>query len=119
MVLHRHLHDIFMYTGKLSDVNHSLEVGSFFKTTDILFAEFNHCEKECQRLLEQTLALPSYEQVLKASHVFNLLDARQVISVTERQQYILRIRTLARAVAAAYLETREKMGFPLIKKSNQ
>ena len=115
-------HDDFSLT--YGDIFHQNEVEQSHynfeqEATDILFAEFNHCEKECQRLLEQTLALPSYEQVLKASHVFNLLDARQVISVTERQQYILRIRTLARAVAAAYLETREKMGFPLIKKSNQ
>ena len=72
---------------------------------------------KCNRLIEAALALPAYEQVLKASHLFNLLDARSVISVTERQQYILRIRTLARLVAAAYLEKREELGFPLLKKN--
>ncbi len=82
--------------------------------TDYLFAEFDSSEKECNRLLECVLPLPAYEQVLKASHVFNLLDARQVISVTERQQYILRIRTLARLVATRYLESRQIMGFPLL-----
>lgn len=80
-----------------------------------LFNEFDASEKECGRLIECELSLPAYEQVLKASHVFNLLDARQVISVTERQQYILRIRTLARSVANVYLESREKLGFPMLK----
>ena len=84
--------------------------------TTQLFSEFDASEKECNRLIESELAMPAYEQVLKASHVFNLLDARQVISVTERQQYILRIRTLARLVANKYLEVRENMGFPLLKK---
>lgn len=82
--------------------------------TTQLFSEFNASEKECSRLIENNLPLPAYEQVLKASHVFNLLDARQVISVTERQQYILRIRTLARLVATNYLESRESLGFPLL-----
>jgi len=85
-----------------------------FADTTQLFNEFNASEKECSRLIENNLPLPAYEQVLKASHVFNLLDARQVISVTERQQYILRIRTLARSVATTYLESRENLGFPLL-----
>ena len=84
-----------------------------------LFAEFDASEKECARLLTAELALPAYEQVLKTSHIFNLLDARQVISVTERQQYILRIRTLARQVADQYLQARQNMGFPLLKKPSQ
>ncbi|MFN3165213.1 MAG: glycine--tRNA ligase subunit alpha, partial [Pseudohongiellaceae bacterium] len=58
-------------------------------------------------------ALPAYEQVLKASHYFNLLDARNAISVTERQRYILRVRTLARSVAQTYFDSRKKLGFPL------
>ena len=62
------------------------------------------------------LALPAYEQVLKASHTFNLLDARRAISVTERQRYILRVRTLARAVAQAYYASREALGFPMLPK---
>ena len=82
--------------------------------TTQLFSEFDASETECQRLVETGLALPAYEQVLKASHTFNLLDARGVISVTERQQYILRIRTLARLVANAYLDKREELGFPLL-----
>ena len=86
--------------------------------TGLLFNAFDASEKECARLLEVELALPAYEQVLKTSHIFNLLDARQVISVTERQQYLLRIRTLARQVADKYLQTRQNMGFPLLKKSS-
>ncbi len=85
-----------------------------FAETNQLFKEFDASETECNRLVENNLPLPAYEQVLKASHLFNLLDARQVISVTERQQYILRIRTLARLVATTYLESREQLGFPLL-----
>ena len=86
--------------------------------TGLLFAEFDASEKQCARLLEAELALPAYEQVLATSHIFNLLDARQVISVTERQQYILRIRALARRVADKYLQIRRNMGFPLLKTSS-
>ena len=84
--------------------------------TKSLFNEFDASETECNQLIENSLPLPAYEQVLKASHVFNLLDARQVISVTERQQYILRIRTLSRLVATTYLGSRENMNFPLLNK---
>jgi glycyl-tRNA synthetase alpha chain len=80
----------------------------------VLFRHFDDHERACQALLEAKLALPAYEQVLKASHVFNLLDARRAISVTERQRFILRVRTLARGVAQAYLESREALGFPLL-----
>ncbi len=82
---------------------------------DALFTQFDHCEKECARLVKEKLPFPAYEQVLRASHTFNLLDARQAISVTERQRYILRVRTLARTVAETYLASREALGFPLIK----
>ena len=82
--------------------------------TDALFHEFDHAEHENQRLIELKLALPAYEQMLTASHVFNLLDARQAISVSERQRYILRVRTMARAVAEAYLASREALGFPML-----
>jgi len=81
--------------------------------TDNLFQYFNQCEAECQKLIAAKLVLPAYEQVLKASHYFNLLDARSAISVTERQRYILRVRTLAREVAQAYYESRARLGFPL------
>lgn len=81
--------------------------------TDTLFRNFDDCEKQCQLLIESQLALPAYEQVLKASHYFNLLDARNAISVTERQRFILRVRALARSVAEAYFESRKLLGFPL------
>ena len=82
---------------------------------DYLFGFFDQCEKESGKLIEAGLSLPAYEQVLKASHAFNLLDARHAISVTERQRYILRVRTLAREVAQAYFDAREKLGFPMLK----
>ncbi|WP_373080286.1 glycine--tRNA ligase subunit alpha [Zhongshania sp.] len=81
-----------------------------------LFAQFDHCEGESERLIEKGLPLPAYEMVMKASHAFNLLDARHAISVTERQRFILRVRSLARAVAQAYFDARLKLGFPLAPK---
>ena len=81
---------------------------------DFHFAMFDQCEKESNKLIEAGLPLPAYEQVLKASHAFNLLDARHAISVTERQRYILRVRALARAVAQSYYEARERLGFPML-----
>jgi glycyl-tRNA synthetase alpha chain len=81
--------------------------------TAVLFQAFDDYENESQKLIEAGLPLPAYEQVLKASHSFNLLDARHAISVTERQRYILRVRTLSRAVAQTYFEAREKLGFPM------
>ena len=81
--------------------------------TDKLFSYFDDCEKQSVKLIELNLPLPAYEQVLKASHYFNLLDARKSISVTERQRFILRVRALARAVAMSYFESRKGMGFPL------
>ena len=81
---------------------------------EMLFRHFDDHERACNALLAARLALPAYEQVLKASHVFNLLDARRAISVTERQRFILRVRTLARGVAQAYLASREALGFPLL-----
>jgi glycyl-tRNA synthetase alpha chain len=80
---------------------------------DFLFTAFSAHEKQAQYLMSQALALPAYEQVLKAAHSFNLLDARGAISVTERAAYIGRIRNLARSVAQSYLESRERLGFPM------
>ncbi|MDJ0740088.1 MAG: glycine--tRNA ligase subunit alpha [Gammaproteobacteria bacterium] len=80
---------------------------------DFLFTLFDQCESDANRLIAAGLPLPAYEQVLKASHAFNLLDARHAISVSERQRYILRVRTLARAVAQAYYAAREALGFPM------
>lgn len=100
------------------DVFHQNEVEMSaynFEQADVefLFSSFDQYEKLCQELLEAKLALPAYEMVMKASHAFNLLDARHAISVTERQRYILRVRTLARSVASAYFEARKELGFPL------
>jgi glycyl-tRNA synthetase alpha chain len=81
---------------------------------DFLFGYFDQCEKASNKLIELGLPLPAYEQVLKASHAFNLLDARHAISVTERQSYILKVRALSRAVAKAYYDAREKLGFPML-----
>jgi glycyl-tRNA synthetase alpha chain len=78
----------------------------------LLDAFANH-EKQAKHLVRQGLALPAYEQVLKAAHIFNLLDARGAISVTERAAYIGRIRDLARDVAQAYYKSRERLGFPM------
>ena len=82
-------------------------------SVDLLFSYFEDCEVQCKILIEKNLPLPAYEQVLKASHYFNLLDARKAVSVTERQRFILRVRTLARLVAQTYLESRKSLGFPL------
>ncbi len=81
---------------------------------EALFAWFETCESESRKLIEAGLPLPAYEQMLKASHTFNLLDARRAISVTERQRYILRVRDLARAVAEAYYNARKALGFPML-----
>jgi glycyl-tRNA synthetase alpha chain len=80
---------------------------------DKLFDLFDFYESEANRLMELQLPLPAYEMVIKASHSFNLLDARRAISVTARQQYILRVRTLARSIAQSYLLARAKLCFPM------
>jgi glycyl-tRNA synthetase alpha chain len=82
-----------------------------------LFELFDGYELEANRLMGLGLPLPSYEMILKASHVFNLLDARRAISVTERQRFILRMRALAQAVAESYYQARETLGFPMLKKA--
>ncbi|MES9902985.1 MAG: glycine--tRNA ligase subunit alpha [Sedimenticola sp.] len=81
---------------------------------DFMFSYFDQCEKESKRMSELGLPLPAYEQMLKASHTFNILDARHAISVTERQRYILRVRALSRDVAQGYYDAREKLGFPML-----
>ena len=102
------------------DVYHQNEVEQSkynfeYADVDELFRRFDAHERECLRLLELSLPLPAYEQMLKSSHTFNLLDARRAISVTERQRYILRVRTLARAVAETYYKAREALGFPMLR----
>ncbi|WP_263081438.1 glycine--tRNA ligase subunit alpha [Endozoicomonas sp. Mp262] len=112
--------------GKVTygDVYHQneVEMSTFnFEHADTkeLFHQFSFFESEAHRLVELNLPLPAYEFVLKASHTFNLLDARHAISVTERQRYILKVRTLARAVAKAYFDARHKLGFPLADEANR
>ena len=101
------------------DVYHQNEVEQStynFEHSDVetLLRHFADYEAGAKRLMEANLALPAYEQVLKAAHTFNLLDARGAISVTERAAYIGRIRNLARSVAQAYYESRERLGFPML-----
>ncbi|WP_047986318.1 glycine--tRNA ligase subunit alpha [Ornithinibacillus californiensis] len=86
---------------------------------DMLFQLFTMYELEAQKTMEKGLIFPAYDYVLKCSHTFNLLDARGVISVTERTGYISRIRNLARNIAKAYVEERERLGFPMLKKEEQ
>src|SRR5690606_21514575 len=102
------------------DVYHQNEVEQSTYNTEHadvaeLFHRFDACEAEAMKLVELGLPLPAYEQVMKASHSFNMLDARRAISVTERQRYILRVRRLSQAVAEAYFAQREKLGFPGLK----
>jgi glycyl-tRNA synthetase alpha chain len=101
-------------TVRYGDVFHQNEVEQSaynFEYANVpeLLHWFDVCEAEAKKLVELNLPLPAYEQVCKASHSFNLLDARRAISVTERQRYILRVRTIARAVAEAYVAKREKL----------
>ena len=86
---------------------------------EMLFRHFSEYEAEAKRLMQAQCVLPAYEAVMKCSHTFNLLDARGAISVTERAAYIGRVRTLARSVAQAYYESRERLGFPMLQKAPQ
>ena len=107
-------------TVTYGDVYHQTEVEMSkynFEVADVatLFKHFEFYETESLRLIEAGLPLPAYEMVLKASHTFNLLDARHALSVTERQHHILKIRRLSKAVAESYYQSREALGFPLLK----
>ncbi|MCD6187211.1 MAG: glycine--tRNA ligase subunit alpha [Desulfuromusa sp.] len=106
---------------KYGDIHHQTEVEfshyNFEEAdTDMLFQLFDMYEKESLRLAEKDLIFPAYDFVLKASHTFNLLDARSAISVTERASYIGRVRNMAKLCAEGYVKQREKLGFPLLKK---
>lgn len=108
---------------KYGDIHHRSEVEySFynFEEADVsmLFHLFAQYEKESMRLIEKKLVLPAYDYCLKCSHTFNLLEARGAISVTERTNYIARVRNLARLTAEAYLQQREAMSYPLLKKNS-
>ena len=103
------------------DVYHQNEVEQSrynfeLSNTEMLFRHFGEYESEAKRLIDAECVLPGYEMVMKASHTFNLLDARGAISVTERAAYIGRVRALARAVAKAYYDSRERLGFPMAAK---
>jgi glycyl-tRNA synthetase alpha chain len=121
------IYDIVWTDGPLGrvtyrDVFHQNEVEQSaynFEHADVptLLRHFEDHEKACRELLSAKLALPAYEHVLKASHTFNLLDARHAISVTERQRYILRVRSLASGVAQAYYASREALGFPMLQQA--
>ena len=112
--------------GKISygDVFHQNEVEASaynFEHADVtaLFTQFDHYEAESKKRIELGLPLPAYEMVLKASHTFNLLDARHAISVTERARFIGRVRALSRAVAQSYYERREALGFPMCQQESK
>jgi glycyl-tRNA synthetase alpha chain len=117
------IYDLIWAHGPNGDVTYGdvflqneVEMSTFnfeYADVDFLFSAFDQYEKDCRRLIDNNLPLPGYEMVMKASHTFNLLDARKAISVTERQRYILRVRTLARGVAQGYFESRLAAGFPL------
>ncbi|MEK3788236.1 MULTISPECIES: glycine--tRNA ligase subunit alpha [Paenibacillus] len=104
-VFHQPEYEHSKYTFEVSDVK-------------MLFTLFNMYEEEANKAMAQHLVFPAYDYVLKCSHTFNLLDARGAISVTERTGYITRVRNLARQIAATYMEEREKLGFPLLKKGD-
>lgn len=124
------VYDLVWTRWEENGVTHELKYGDVFHQNEVeqstynfehanveaLFRTFDECEAESQKLIENNLPLPAYEQVMKASHAFNLLDARHAISVTERQRYILRVRTLAKACAESYYQAREALGFPLCNK---
>lgn len=111
-------------TGRYTyrDIYHQNEVEQStynfeYADVDNLFGAFDAAEKMCDTLLDNKLPLPAYEQVLTASHSFNLLDARHAIGVTERARYIGRVRTMARGIARVYYDNREALGFPRGKQS--
>jgi glycyl-tRNA synthetase alpha chain len=103
------------HTNEVEQSRYSFDIAD----TDLLFDLFDKYEKEAKRVLLTGNIRPAYDYVLKCSHTFNLLDARGAISVDERTNYIGRVRALARLCAAAYVEQREKMGFPMLKRGNR
>lgn len=105
------------------DIHHRTEVEFSkynFEVGDVpmLMATFQAFEAECARLLDANLTLPAYDYCIKTSHMFNLLDARGAISVTERTSYIARVRALARRCAERYVADREAMGYPLLQRAS-
>lgn len=123
----QHIQDLVWTKGPLGTITYGdifkqneMEMSAYnFEKADVpsLLLAFDQYEKESKQLIENKLPLPAYEMVLKASHTFNLLDARRAISVSERQRFILRVRTLARGVAESYVAIRKELGFPLLQQS--
>jgi glycyl-tRNA synthetase alpha chain len=124
----KHIQDLVWAKGPLGTITYGdifkqyeTEMSAYnFEKADVpsLLVAFDQYEKECKQLIESKLPLPAYEMVLKASHTFNLLDARRAISVSERQRFILRVRALARLVAESYVAMRKQLGFPLLHHSS-
>ncbi len=108
-----------VYYGELYRQNETEMSRWNFELRDVerLFDQFHAHETECHTLIEAMLPIPAYESVIKASHVFNLLDARHAISVSERQRYLLRVRNMAKQIANAWLVSRERLGFPLLQQA--
>ena len=106
--------DVYMQ-AEIENSTYNFEASS----SELLFKLFELYQQEAEQLMRRGLVLPSYDYVLKCSHTFNLLDARGVISVTERTRYIRQVRELARRVAQLYLEQREKLGFPLLERADK
>ncbi|CAM5183633.1 glycine--tRNA ligase subunit alpha [Oligella ureolytica] len=104
--------DVF-HQNEVEQSKYNFEIAN----VETLFRHFSDHEANAQQLVELNLALPAYEQVLKSAHIFNLLDARGAISVTERATYIARIRNLSRGVAQCYYDSREQLGFPMLKQA--
>lgn len=105
--------DVF-HQNEVEQSKYNFEIAN----TETLFRHFNDHEANAQQLVALNLALPAYEQVLKSAHIFNLLDARGAISVTERATYIARIRNLSRGVAQCYYDSREQLGFPMLRQAS-
>ncbi|NLP33244.1 Glycine--tRNA ligase alpha subunit [Oligella ureolytica] len=104
--------DVF-HQNEVEQSKYNFEIAN----VETLFRHFSDHESNAQQLVELKLALPAYEQVLKSAHIFNLLDARGAISVTERATYIARIRNLSRGVAQCYYDSREQLGFPMLRQA--
>ncbi|OIR25547.1 glycine--tRNA ligase subunit alpha [Bathymodiolus thermophilus thioautotrophic gill symbiont] len=103
--------DVF-HQNEVEQSKYNFEIAN----TEVLFKQFDEAEAMNERLIDEALPYPAYEQVMKASHLFNLLDARHAISVTDRARFIRRVRSMSQKVAKAYYDSRQVLGFPMVKK---
>ena len=103
---------MFIHQNEVEQSKYNFEIAD----TAVLFRQFDEAESMNSKLIEENLPFPAYEQTMKASHIFNLLDARKAISVTDRARFIRRVRSMSQKVAQAYYESRERLGFPMLKK---